>query len=133
VATVDPPLCPKLEAKADFSCWWSDNTAPLSHCVLVRDHNPGCRIPERAIAYFNRGAVLNQGIDHDRPNGTWMVISIYEDEQGRVGRLWMSETDQGLDVDRQASLVGTHTTPKPPVWPRWPRGYEGGPEQVRRP
>lgn len=132
LAVAQPPLCPKLEAKADFSCWWSDNTAPLSHCVLVRDHNPGCGIPERAIDYFNRGTVTNLGVDHERPNGAWMVISIYEDEQGRVGRLLMTDTTRYLDVDRQASLVGAHTTPKPPVWPRWPRGYEGGPEQVRR-
>lgn len=132
VAVAQPPQCPFLEAKADFSCWWSDNTSPLSHCVLVRDHNPGCRIPERAIAYFNQGAVSNHGVDHERPNGTWLVISIFEDEQGRVGQLWMNESTQFLDVDRQAALVGTHTTPKPPVWPRWPRGYEGGPEQVRR-
>ena len=132
VAKVDPLQCPKLEANAEFSCWWSDNTAPLSHCVLVRDNNPGCGIPARAMAYFNRGAVINRGVDHERPNGTWMVLKVYEDEQGRVGQLLMTDTTQHLDVDRQAADVGKHTVPKDPVWPRWPAGYEGGPEQVRR-
>jgi hypothetical protein len=98
----------------------------------VRDNNPGCGIPARAIAYFNRGAVITRSVDHERPNGEWTVLKIFEDEQGRVGQRVTTDTTQFLDVDRQAAAVGKHTVPKDPVWPRWPAGYEGGPEQVRR-
>lgn len=131
VANLEPVICPKLEANAEFSCWWSNNTAPLSHCVLVRDNNPGCGIPARAIAYFNRGVIFDRGIDHDRPNGTWTIATIYEDEQGRIGQLLLTENGKYLDVDRQAAAASKHTTPTNPIWPRWPSGYEGGPEQVR--
>jgi hypothetical protein len=132
VAKIDLPPCPKLEANAEFSCWWSDKTSPLSHCVLVRDNNPSCGIPERAIAYFNQGAIINSSIGDERPGGAWMVIKIFEDENGRVGQRFMVADNTYIDVDRQAAARGMLSAPKDPVWPRWPAGYEGGPEQVKR-
>ena len=127
--TSEPVACPVLEAKAEFSCWYSDKDAPLSHCVLWRDHNPGCGLPEKAMTYFNGGA---QGVASDAHlNGTWLGATIYEDEQGRVGQ---------LVFDTRGRTYLKHHTDSPPVtgapinpvrWPRWPAGLEGGPEQRR--
>lgn len=122
--------CPILQANAEFSCWWSDNDAPLSHCVLIKDNNPGCGMPQKAISYFNRGAVFDRGKDHDRPNGTWMSVKIYEDSSGRVGLLRLANDVSQLGHHSESDL-SKMVPAKPPIWPRWPNGVEGGPEQRR--
>lgn len=124
-----PVACPVLEAKAEFSCWNSDRNSPASHCVLFKDHNPGCGLPEKAMAYFNRGAQAMQA-DHYL-TGTWSVFSIFEDEQGRVGQL-VTNTDGRTYLKHHNESPPITGAPINPVrWPRWPAGLEGGPEQRR--
>lgn len=130
VAEVAALVCVPLETKAWFSCWWSANDAPLTHCVLMSEDEPRCGLKRKAGDYFNRGAT-NHFDPVKYPDGTWFGLSIFEDSEGRVGQL-VSSTD-GTDylANHSASPIPTGAT-KPPVWPRFPSGLEFGPEQVRR-
>lgn len=134
--TPTPPIvtqavvpCPKLEAHVVFSCWWSGDDRPLSHCVLWRDNAPGCGLAPKAVAYFNRGAPgrVDEGY---RPEGGWLGIAIFEDEQGRVGqRAVQPNGERFLSHHSESPPVVSERAPLPPKWPRWPSGLEGGPEQ----
>ncbi|MGO4411033.1 MULTISPECIES: hypothetical protein [unclassified Brevundimonas] len=123
--------CPKLEANVVFSCWWSGDDRPLSHCVLWKDNAPGCGLAPKAVAYFNRGAPGHRDEGY-RPDGGWMGISIFEDELGRVGqRSERSTGERFLSHHSESPLIVAAREPLPPRWPRWPAGLEGGPEQRR--
>ena len=130
VAEVAPPICVPLETKAEFSCWWSAPDAPISHCILLSEDEPRCGLKRRAGEYFNRGAM--RGFDvSTRPNGTWFITHLYEDEAGRVGHLGTNVHGMDSLVNHSESLIPTGAT-TPPIWPRFPSGVEFGPEQVRR-
>lgn len=127
--TSEPVACPILEAKAEFSCWNSDRNSPASHCVLLKDHNPSCGLPEKAMAYFNRGAQAVQS-DH-YPSGSWFVFTVFEDEQGRVGQRGTNTDGRVRLMHHTESALITGAPINPVRWPRWPAGLEGGPEQRR--
>lgn len=129
MAEVVPPTCVPLQTGAEFSCWWSAPDAPISHCILLSEDEPRCGLKRRAGDFFNRGAMLSFDASI-RPNGTWFIARVYEDQEGRVGLL--STDIHGVDFLRihSGSPVPTGAT-KPPVWPRFPSGVEFGPEQVR--
>lgn len=126
-ATVVADLCRPLEARVTFSCWWSSPNAPYTHCVAWPGEGDECGLRQKAGAYLTRGATSS--LDPGRhPDGTWVGVTVRQDEEGRVGLL--SSRSDGVDYlhhhDQSPIPMGV---PIPPRWPRFPAGAEFGPQE----
>lgn len=120
--------CVPLQTKATFSCWWSGPDSPLSHCVLRSEDEPACGMKAKGGAYLTRGASVRE-TTRPRPEGTWMLVSVYEDHDGKVGQ--RAERSDGTVLLDQHWESPVPTGPlKEPIFPRWPEGVEFGPEQT---
>lgn len=125
-----PRRCAPMQASADFSCWWSADDAPLSHCVLRAETEPVCSLGVKGGAYLTRGAMLDME-EARAPEGSWVVIKIFEDDHGRVGTRSTRQDDSSVLTHHWESSTPTGST-KPVKWPRFPEGLEFGPEQQRQ-
>lgn len=122
--------CVPLKTRALFSCWWSGPDAPLTHCVNYANDEPACGLKTRGGAYLSRGAP-GGGNMFERQGGTWQVISVFEDSEGRVG-MAAERMDGTRFLSHHDQSPPASTAPSQPVWPRWPVGLEFGPEQAAR-
>ena len=129
--TSQTPLCAPLETSATFSCWWSSADAPLSHCVMVEEDEPACNLKVKGGAYLTRGALVRETMTNP-PGGTWLMLNLYEDAEGKVGQLAFRTDGADYLWHHWSSPVPTGPI-SPPRWPRWPGGVEFGPEQERPP
>lgn len=120
--------CVPLQTKATFSCWWSSSDSPLSHCVVRSEDEPACGMKAKGGAYLMRGALVRH-TTRPRPDGTWMVVSIFEDAEGKIGQ--RAERSDGTVFLHHHSESPVPTGPlMEPIFPRWPEGVEFGPEQA---
>ena len=119
--------CVSLETSARFSCWWSSDTAPLTHCVMRDEDEPRCNLRQKAADYFNRGAYTAG--DLNRPSqGIWTVLSVFEDIDGRVGLKATRTSGEAFLIHHSETPIDINATaPTEPKWPRWPAGIESGP------
>nr|WP_295237669.1 hypothetical protein [uncultured Brevundimonas sp.] len=120
--------CVPLKTKVVFSCWWSGPDAPLTHCVNYAEDEPSCGLKAQVGAYLNRGAP-GGGNAYERKSGTWQLISFYADSEGRVG-VAAERMDGTRFLSHHDQSPPASGSTVPPVWPRWPRGLEFGPEQA---
>ncbi|WEK40334.1 MAG: hypothetical protein P0Y50_01645 [Candidatus Brevundimonas colombiensis] len=128
VATEVPVQCKPFEDYAEFSCWWSADDAPLTHCVLRSETTPACRLGAKAGFYINRGAELAR--DSQQTSG-WIGVKVFQDETGHVG-FRAEATTSGYSLRHSSAMATPTGSPSSPTWPRFPAGLEFGPEQVRR-
>ena len=126
----DVERCVPLKTKATFSCWWSGPNAPLTHCVNYAEDEPACGLKARGGAYLNRG-VPGGGNIFERQGGTWQVISVYADREGRVG-MAAERMDGTRFLSHHDQSPPASAAPSQPIWPRWPAGLEFGTEQAAR-
>lgn len=129
-AEVAGPICVPLETKAEFSCWWSAPDAPLSHCILLREDEPRCGLKRKGGDYLNRGATAFFD-PKTHPDGSWFVTYVFEDKEGRVGRLGTGTDGVDFLINHSESPIPT-VSARPPTRPRFPSGWEFGPEQAKR-
>lgn len=77
------PDCRPWKSSALVQCWWPGAGRPLAECEVQRPAQ--CSFDEQAVTVLNgdRGLTL----DSERhPNGAWVGIEVYRDEQGQIGR-----------------------------------------------
>lgn len=130
-SSTEPARCVPLQTKAWFNCWWSGPDAPFTHCLFYSEDEPACGLKARGGAYLTRGAPGGGNLlDNKRP--TWQIISIHEDEQGRVG-MAAERMDGSRFLAHHDQSPPPTGRPTEPIWPRWPSELEFGPEQAARP
>lgn len=120
--------CVPFVSEIRYSCWISSPDAPLTHCVALPDQEDKCGLRVKGGAFLTRGAKVTGDLER-HPNGSWGIVSVKQDEQGRVGFAG-SSPDGPLMRTHDQSAVPTGQ-PIQPRWPRWPASIEFGPEQAK--
>ena len=96
---------------------------------MVDEDDARCGLKEKGGAYFNRGA-FTAAPASARPGGSWIVLNVYEDAEGRIGQR-ASNSDGSWRLTFSEGPSASMAEPVSAVWPRFPEGHEFGPEQNR--
>jgi hypothetical protein len=91
------PDCRPWKASVVVQCWWAGEGLPLTQCERTRSQPPGCGLDEVAVSALT--GVTSVRLDREKyPHGTWAWFTVYQDEQGRIGRA-------SADADGRSEII----------------------------